>query len=209
MSHIIALGYPGTLDADGICASQTPAAAGNLTLDGALVDGGIAHCGKGFAPGVTITSDDDDSGVDFTITGTSVDATTGIRTPGDTEVITGPNATAVTTTKYFESVTGVSIDGAGTGSITVGVNATSVFAAVPLTTASLYQFRIGGTFGSGTVQLQIYDHLMAESINFGDAATAAAVFNAEVPVQTYIKGGISGATGETINILAYPICKTK
>lgn len=209
MSHIVALGYPGTLDADGICASQTPAAAGNLTLNGALVDGGIAYCGKGFAPGVTLASASNLSARTFVVTGTSVNSTTGIRTPGDTESIAGPNANTVTTTKYFEQVDSISVDAATGAALTVGVNATSVFAAVPLTTASLYQFRIGGTFGSGTVQLKVYDHLMNESINLGDSATAAAIFNAEVPVQTYIKGSITGATNPSIDILAYPICKTK
>ena len=32
-----------TADADGVCASQTPSGAGNLTINGALADSGAVH----------------------------------------------------------------------------------------------------------------------------------------------------------------------
>lgn len=205
----ICAGYPGTLDADGICTSQTPGAAGSLTLDGVLVNSGIALCGNGFGPQVTIYSASNISNRTFTITGTSVDSTTGARTVGDTEAITGPNNTTVTSTKYWEKVTGVSINGSAAGAVTVGVNATAVFAYTALTNGSLYQFRVGGTFGSGTIQMKVYDDQMGEFINIGDALTAAGIFNVELPVGTKVRPSISGATNPNINITYYDINKAK
>lgn len=99
-------------DADGVCASQTPGGAGNLTIAGALASGGVATIAA--AQKITITSAGDDSGAVFTITGTDADGTT------ITEAVTGANAGAAVSTKYFKTVTQVAIDGAAAGAVTVG-----------------------------------------------------------------------------------------
>lgn len=105
-------------DADGIATAQTPGGSGNLTLDGALTSGGTLTLSDAHI--VTITSDANDSGVTFTITGTDS------RDVSISEVVTGPNTTTVLSTKYFKTVSQIVISGAGTGNITVGVNGESV-----------------------------------------------------------------------------------
>jgi hypothetical protein len=102
-------------DADGVCQSQTPAAGGvqNLTINGALASGGVATFSA--ARLITITSAGADGGRTFTITGTNVNGA------AQTETITGPATTTVTGTKYFRTVTQVSVDANTAGAITVGM----------------------------------------------------------------------------------------
>lgn len=103
---------PVDADPDGICAAQTPAGAEALTLDGALVSGGVATLD--YARQLAVVSDGNESGITFTVTGTDADGY------AQTEDITGPNITTVESTKYFKTVTSVTVDGAGAGNITVG-----------------------------------------------------------------------------------------
>lgn len=108
---------PVAADPDGIAQSQTPGAAGNLTINGALASGGVATIPQ--PAHVTIASAGNDSARTFTVTGTDRYGN------AITESITGPNATTVTGTKNFATVTQVAIDAAAAGAITVG-NAASL-----------------------------------------------------------------------------------
>jgi hypothetical protein len=101
-------------DADGIATSQTPGAAGNFTLDGALTAGG-AYTPTTGARQISFTSASNESGDTYTITGTDVYG------DADTEAITGPNATTVYSTKSWLTITQIATDGAATGAITIGV----------------------------------------------------------------------------------------
>lgn len=106
-----------TADADGIAQSQTPAGAGALTLNGALVSGGVATLVEaGAARQVLVTTVSDESAKTLTITGTNATGNT------ISETITGPNATTGTTTQYFQTVTSVTVSAAFTGAVTVGTN---------------------------------------------------------------------------------------
>ncbi|HDY87950.1 MAG TPA: hypothetical protein ENH82_07550 [bacterium] len=99
-------------DPDGICLTQTPGGSGNLTINGALQTGGVAT--MDVARHVSITSDADESGDTYTITGTD---RLGLTL---TETITGPDTTITTGNKNFLTVTQVATSGAGSGNITVG-----------------------------------------------------------------------------------------
>lgn len=99
-------------DADGVSVSQTPLAAGNLTITGALATGGVATIAA--AQPITITAVSDESGRTFTVTGTDADGTV------ISEDVTGPNATTAVTTKFFKTVTQISVDAATAGAVTVG-----------------------------------------------------------------------------------------
>ena len=114
-------------DADGISVSQKPAAGGvqSLTITGTLASGGVATIAN--AQRIGITSDDNDSGVTFAITGTDADKV--VMTESG---ITGPSSNTILTTAYFKTVTGVTISGNATGNITVGT-----LAADGLVTASI------------------------------------------------------------------------
>lgn len=106
---------PTTADADGVAQSQTPGAAGNLTLNGALVSSGVGILD--IARRVLVTTVSNESGKTLTITGTN--------RYGDSisEVMTGPNATTGYTELDFKTVTQVAVSAAFTGAVTVGTNA--------------------------------------------------------------------------------------
>ena len=55
-------------DTDGVCASQTPGSATNMTINGALADSGSVTFDQ--PRNLTIASAGDDSGKTFTVTGT-------------------------------------------------------------------------------------------------------------------------------------------
>jgi hypothetical protein len=112
--YVYTLGPLDTADADGICQSQTPAGAVALTLNGALVSGGVASLGD--ARRVLVTTVSNESAKTLTIVGTDWN--------GDeiSEVIAGPNATTGYTDSDFLTVTSVTASAAFTGAVTVGTN---------------------------------------------------------------------------------------
>jgi len=100
-------------DDDGVCASQTPSGAGNLTINGAYASSGTVTFKE--ARTVTITGASDESGKNFTVYGTDANSVS------FSEVIAGPNATTVSSTNTFLTITQVEVSAATTGAITVGV----------------------------------------------------------------------------------------
>lgn len=110
----LTVGPLATADADGICETQTPLAAGALTIDGVLATGGVATLDV--ARRVLVTSVGDDSGITFRITGTNADGNP-IR-----EVLAGPNATTAYTVQDFKTVTEVYVSDATADAVTVGTN---------------------------------------------------------------------------------------
>ena len=103
---------PVQLDADGICLSQTPSGAGNMTMAGALVTSGVAYFDVPRC--ISITTGNDESGKTFLVTGTDEYGQT------MSELITGPNNTTGFGAKAFWTVTSVYCSAATTGAITVG-----------------------------------------------------------------------------------------
>ncbi len=99
---------PANVDADGICASQTPVGAIALTLDGAL------GTTLDYARQLCIVSASDISNRTLLFTGTDEFGR------AQTETVTGPNATTVETTKYFKTITSIVISGTAAGALTVG-----------------------------------------------------------------------------------------
>ena len=97
--------------ANNIALSQTPGAAGNLTLNGSLVSGGVATLDTPRRVLITTT----DTTHTFTITGTDV-----------TGQVRSENSGLVSATYQsvidYATVTSVSINGAATAAVTVGTN---------------------------------------------------------------------------------------
>lgn len=127
-----------TADANSIAESQTPLAAGDLTLDGILADttskftaqippeltktiATLSVSGK-----VTITSAGNDSDKTFTVYGTN---NTGAEF---SESIVGGNVGAVTTTKSFKTVTRVAVSAATAGAVEVGTSQSGSTDWIPL-----------------------------------------------------------------------------
>lgn len=96
-------------DADFYVTSVTPGDAGAL----ALVANTPGINGYGYK--VSITSVDDETGVDFTITGIPVGSTETV-----TEVVAGGNNTTVYSTRYYATVTSITVSAATADAITVG-----------------------------------------------------------------------------------------
>jgi len=105
-------------DPNGVCTTQTPSGAGNLTINGALASGGEATLVP--ARNVTITSGgSSETGKNFTVTGTDVNGN------AVSEQLAGPGSSAtVSTTKIFKVVTQVYVDAATAGAVTVGSGTT-------------------------------------------------------------------------------------
>lgn len=103
--------------ANNICASQSPAGLGDLTINGSAATGGIAYLPS--QRRVYITSAGNDSGRTFTVYG-QIYTQWGVA--GVVETVTGANASVVSTSKVFDRVTRVAISGASAAAITVGMS---------------------------------------------------------------------------------------
>jgi len=99
-------------DPNGVCETQTPSGAGNFTINGDLQTDGVAEFD--IPRHVSFTSEGDESGDTYTITGTDRD---GVAL---SETITGPNTTTVNGLKNFKTITQIATSGIGTGNITIG-----------------------------------------------------------------------------------------
>ena len=117
---------PAVSDDNGISVNATLAGAGNLTIGGALADGGSVTLVN--ARNVIITSAGDDSGDTFTVTGTDE---TGAA---QTEVITGADTGVATGTSYFTTITQIAASGASAGNVKAG---TGTAVAAPIFRGSL------------------------------------------------------------------------
>lgn len=99
--------------ANAICLSQTPTA-GALTLNGALVTGGVAVLDT--PRRVLITTTGNESSRTFTVTGTSVSGSP------ISETITGPNISSAYSVLDYKTVTSITISGNAAAALTVGTN---------------------------------------------------------------------------------------
>lgn len=110
----VTVGPLATADADGIAQSQTPGAAGNLTLNGALVVAGVGVLDV--ARRVLITTVSNESAKTLTLYGTDWNGNS------VSETITGPNATTAQSVYDYKTITRVAVSAAFTGAVTVGTN---------------------------------------------------------------------------------------
>lgn len=151
-------------DADGICASQTPSGAGNLTINGALASGGAVTLDS--ARQILITTVSDESAKTLTVYGTDEVG------QSISEDITGPNATTGTSVYMYKTVTRVAVSAAFTGAVTVGTNGVGASKGVLLNqyldpfAVSIF-VRISGTVNY-TVQYTSDDH-RASGFHWGAA----------------------------------------
>ena len=133
---------PAVSDDNGISVNATLAGAGNLTIGGALADGGSVTLVN--ARNVIITSAADDSGDTFTVTGTSE---TGAA---QTEAITGADTGVATGSKYFTTITQIACSGATTGNVKAGTG-TAVAAPIFRGSLRLRNFYFVNTATAGTI----------------------------------------------------------
>lgn len=138
---------PVDVDADGIATAQAPAAGGvqNLSLDGALASGGTYTSGDGAGRQISVTTAANDSARTLTITGTDSDGN------AQTETMTGAdlNTTTTESTKYWNTVTQVSVDDDTVGNFSVGTVDELASKTIVLnrhaSTGALMHFNVTGT----------------------------------------------------------------
>jgi len=127
-------------DADFLASSQTPSMAGPLTLNAVVIS----------VPAyVTIKSVADETGKNFTVTGT--------RPGGGTQSVTlaGGNNATVTTSLTFETVTSVTVSAATAGAIEVGLAQSGYGDWIPLEIYSRNQVTTISVTVSGTINYTI------------------------------------------------------
>ena len=111
----VAAGPLATASNNAICLSQTPAAAGALTLNGALVVSGVAVMDSPRRVLITAASSNE-SAKTFTITGIGVNGST------VSEAVTGPSSGTAQSVLDYKTVTSITISAAAAGAITVGTS---------------------------------------------------------------------------------------
>ena len=157
-------------DADGICQSQTPSGAGELTINGALASGGVATLGSGKNQRqVLITAVGDESGRTFTVTGTNWDGQT------ISETITGPNASTAASVLSYQTVTSVEVDAATADAITVGTNGIGDSPLIPMNLRQTPFNASVGIVADGTIDYTVrhtFDDVLGQS-----ASTQHTFFN--------------------------------
>lgn len=136
--------------AGAICASQTPAGAGNLTINGTLASGGTVTLASGnYIPQrIRITSAGNDSGRTFTLTGKDRFGNT------QSESITGANAGSANCTKNYSVITSISVDAATAGALTVDTLGTAETGWVQTSTLT-NPFNVGYQVDIGTATFTI------------------------------------------------------
>lgn len=101
--------------ANAICLSQTPGGAVDLTLNGALVSGGVATMDK--PRRVLVTCAGNETGKTITVYGTDWNGNP------VSEALAGPNATTVQSLYDYATVTRIAVSAAFAGAATVGTSA--------------------------------------------------------------------------------------
>lgn len=160
--------------ANGVAQSQSLGAAGDLTFNGSLVSGGIATLDSGGAARrVIITSAADDSGINWTITGTKRDPGNPLNSVAAIEVLAGASGGAAQSLTDFLTVTKISGSGATAGNVTAGTNGVASAPAVPLDSyIPLFEVSAVGyvTSGSPSYQLEVtYDDLYGTWLQSGQS----------------------------------------
>lgn len=110
----VTIGPIAAADDNGIAEAQTQVGAGDLTLDGALVTDGVAI--MDVPRHVAVTSSGNDTGVHFTIYGTSFSGAS------VSETVQGTNGGVAATSIDFLTVTRVYADGSTADNVIVGTN---------------------------------------------------------------------------------------
>jgi len=164
-----------------ICASQTPAGAGNLTINGTLASGGAVSLSDGYL--VSITSASNISARTFTVTGTDADG------QAQTSTITGPNATTVYGTKYFKTISSISVDAATGAALTVGTDDAAVSKTYPTSNAYMGSEVIGLMVDvTGTVNYTL-QYTMQDVQNGAQPSTLTWISHDYIAAQTADVGG--------------------
>jgi|TARA_R110001592_G_scaffold74267_4_gene226075 VCBS repeat-containing protein len=163
---------PAVADPNGISTVATLAEAGNLTINGALADGGSVTFDQ--PRNVTILSASNDTGDTFTVTGTDE---TGAA---QTEAITGANNDTAVGTKYFSTVTQIACSGATGGNVSAG-SGTAIAAPVFRGSLRLRGLYVVNTASAGTIAFHEGSSSGRVTLKFNTVADANTTSYPDIP----------------------------
>ena len=132
-------------DPNGISTTASISGAAALTINGTLTSGGSYTSGDNIGQLITITSAGDDTGITFTVVGTNA--------VGDalTEVVTGADTAAASSSGYFNTVASITTSASTDAAVIAGVMGSSAAGAMGTGTVFAGRTRIRGLQGlSGT-----------------------------------------------------------
>lgn len=160
-----------------IAESQTPAAGGSqaLTLNGALAVGGVIPL-QDLGYIILLTAAGDESARTFTVTGADVDGA------AQTEEITGPNATTGVGTKFFRSISSVTVDDDTAGAVEVGTPNTTLVALTPTYALDIYS-------GKTSIAVNISGTINYDLLKCFERPTAGDALN-------FVAGGLTAKTAD-------------
>ena len=128
-------------DPNGISTTASISGAAALTINGALTSGGSYTSGDNIGQIITITSAGDDTGITFTVVGTNA--------VGDdlTEVVTGADTAAASSSGYFNTVASITTSASTDAAVIAGVMGSSAAGAMGTGTVFAGRTRIRGLQG--------------------------------------------------------------
>lgn len=176
---------PVTQSTTNILGAVTPGAAGALTLDGALIVGGVLPKQE-LAYYLLLTTVSDESTKTITIVGTDY---TGAAQTETTTVL--PNATTKSSVKAFRSISSITVSAALTGNLSIGTENATASALSPIMPLDIYSsYTTIACDMTGTINFTVQK--CYEMVNRGETpnwVTAQAA--GAVDVQTTITGPVS------------------
>ena len=161
---------PVDADADGLAVAQAVAGSQALTLNGALISGGVFT--GDYARRIGILSAGNDAGITFTILGTDPDG------KALSEAVTGSAAApgTATSTGYFKTVSSVTSSGAAAGNVSVGTVDELSTPTIPLNTYNSDPATVSLEDFTGTINVsvkQTFSRIQyTDSIQFTDGPTS-------------------------------------
>lgn len=120
-NYLVLNGASGSFVANSVCASQTPGGAGALVLNGTLASSVQTGTAIAYLPSpsrIYITGGSNESGKTFTVLGYVFTAAGG--PVAVTEIITGPNASTVSSIYQYQQIISITASAGTAGAITVG-----------------------------------------------------------------------------------------
>lgn len=181
-------------DPDGYALAQTKGAAGDLTLNGALVSGGVGT--PDAARRVGITSAGDDSGITFTVYGTARAEENGVAI---SEVVAGTNVGVAETTLDFATVTRIATSAATAANVTAGTTAKASGPWVPwdVNRGSPFNLSVAGKVASGSPTYEV-------EVTYDSVWDIPTTYPTPVTV-----GGMAGLTGSAYTTLNAPVTASR
>ncbi len=174
--YLLRLGSPNVLDRDGICASQNPTGAGNLTINGALASGGSVTLDVPRT--LTVYAAGNETSYTFTAYGEDEYGEDMVET------MTGPNNSTTYGGKAFKKVTRVAVSG-DSGAVEIGTaDRLGLPSAIKSVSQVMAEFRNGVRVGGflGTFREQW-------NLDVADLSTgSAAAYEGLTPCAATLKG---------------------